>query len=99
MILVDTQGLECLFRRSQVGLRILLGVLGLLQCRLRDCAMDKEVMRARVRHVVHVLVIDRLTINIECSGNVRALDFEQQLAFPYCIVQPGLDFYDAPVGQ
>ena len=73
MVLVDAESLQLLFGGSQIGLRVLLRVFGLLQHGLRDGAVLEEVLGAEVCLVGELLVVDGLQIGVEGVGDVGAL--------------------------
>jgi hypothetical protein len=57
MILVHAQRIQLLFGSIQIGLGVLLRVLGLLQHGLRDGAVLEEIVGAKEGLVGHVLVV------------------------------------------
>ena len=73
MILIDTKGLELLFRGDQIGFGVFFGVLGLLKLAERDGAMIIKIFGANVCLVGKLFVVDGLQVGIEGVRRVSAL--------------------------
>ena len=81
MILIDPEDAELLLGRGQVGLRILLAVIGNLQLAFGDRALvEKNLGPVVLRMRASRLVVDRFQILIKGAGDVGALDLHEQLA-------------------
>jgi hypothetical protein len=98
VILIDSQRVQLLFRSNQVGLRVVLRVLGLFHLRLRNRAVCKQIFGAHQSQIRQVLVVHRLQVRIECIRDVRALHLQQQLSLLYVVVEPSANVDDAPAG-
>ena len=68
-----------------------------MACEMAPCC--EEILGAQVGLVGELLVVDGFQVGVEGVGDVRALHFEEQLAFFHVVVEAGLDVDHAAVGQ
>ena len=80
MVFVDTEEMQLLLRRRQIGLRILLAIIGDFQLALGDRALFVKNFGSFVLRSRQSLVVDRLQVLIEGVGDVGALHLHEQLA-------------------
>ena len=77
---VDTEKMQLLLRRRQIGLGVLLGVVRDFQLALGNRALVIKNLGSFVLRPRQSLVVDRLQVLIEGVGDVGALHLHQQLA-------------------
>ena len=61
--------------------------------------MLQQIVCSQISPVCKLPIVGCLEIGVEGVGDIRTLHLQQQLAFPYVIVEAGLDIDHAAIGQ